>query len=406
MRPEATRATFAALTLLFTLLLSAGCGGSEEEADRPERGGDAAPQTTRPASTGERTAAERTAETAGRGPEEAAEELSLREAVGQMFIVSVDGTGVGPYTESAVRERNVGGVILFEANMRSEAQVRSLTGSLQEIASESQPGIPLLAATDQEGGIVSNAPWVSPQPPAAEVGASGQPEQARRIAETMGEQLLRAGVNADFAPVVDTGGGAAIGSRSYGDDPELVARMGAAAVEGFEEAGVISAAKHFPNHGPATADSHTALPVVEHDMTTVRDYDLPPFAAAVDAGVPMVMASHLVYPAIDPERPVSLSPRALGMLREDLGFDGVIVTDDLSMEAATRGGTIADAAVRAAGAGADAMIVSGAASQQAAAQEAVIRAVESGELPRERVYEAAGRVIEMKREYDLYRGSG
>ena len=155
------------------------------------------------------------------------------------------------------------------------------------------------------------------------------------MAEEIGRDLLRAGVNTNFAPVVDTGFGAAIGDRSYGEDPELVSRMGAAAVEGYEEAGIVSAAKHFPNHGPAVADSHRELPVVDHDMETLRSHDLPPFRAAVEAGVPMVMAGHLLYPAVDAERPASLSPRWMGLLRDEIGFDGVIVTDDLAMAGAS-----------------------------------------------------------------------
>lgn len=332
--------------------------------------------------------------------------MNLREAVGQMFIVSVDGTTMNPYTERAIRDRDVGGVLLFGANMRSEAQVRSLTDSMQATAMGSELAVPLLVAVDQEGGPVSNAPWVSPQPAASEVGAGGDPARASRVALTMGHELLEAGVNTDFAPVVDTGGGAAIGSRSYGDDPALVGRMGAAAVEGFREAGIVSAAKHFPNHGPATADSHTGRPVVGHGMQTVREYDLPPFREAIQAGVPMVMVAHLVYPAIDPNLPASLSPDALGILREELGFEGVIVTDDLSMEAATRGGTVSDAAVEAVGAGADAMILSGTDAEQDAAYEAVIQAVESGEIPRETVYESVERILEMKREYGLYDRAG
>src|SRR5215208_2263327 len=182
--------------------------------------------------------------------------MSVRDMVGQMFVVSVGGTEPDYYIEKMVRERNIGGVILFGYNMKSEQQVKLLTGSLQKLSMETDPAIPLFVAVDQEGGDVASAPWVAPEPAAAEVGSQGDPDEARSIAATIGRQLLPAGVNTDFAPVVDTGFGAAIGKRSYGEDPELVARMGAAAVEGFEKAGVVSAAKHFPNHGPATSDSH------------------------------------------------------------------------------------------------------------------------------------------------------
>lgn len=331
--------------------------------------------------------------------------MSLREMVGQMFVVSVGGTEPDYYVEKMVRERNVGGVILFGPNMESEEQTRDLVSSLQELSMRTEPAVPLFVAVDHEGGLVQHAPWVTPRPAAAEVGARGDPEEARRASEATGRELRRAGVNTDLAPVVDTGTGAAIGSRSYGDDPSLVAAMGAASVEGFESAGVVSAAKHFPNHGPAAEDSHVGRPVVGHDAGTLANLDLPPFRAAVEAGVPMVMVGHLVYPAIDPERPASLSPAAMKLLRDGLGFGGVIVTDDLAMEGAKRGGTVARAAVEAVGAGADLLIVSSPPREQAAAYEAVVAAVEGGRIPRGRVEASVGRIMRVKERYPLYMGN-
>ena len=328
--------------------------------------------------------------------------MSLRDAVGQMFVVSVGGTEPDYYIEKMIRERNIGGVLLFGYNMEGEGQTRRLVNSLQELSMETEPAIPLFVAVDQEGGEISSAPWVTPQPAAAEIGARGKAAEARAVARQVGADLRRAGVNTNFAPVVDTGYGAAIGNRSYGEAPDLVAAMGAAAVEGFEAAEVVSSAKHFPNHGPATTDSHEGLPVVEHDLETIHAYDLPPFRAAVDAGVPMVMAGHLVYPAIDPGRPASLSPGAISLLREELSFDGVVVTDDLAMAGASGGGTPAEAAVAAVKAGADLLIISSPAQEQADAYEAVVGAVESGEIPRARVEEAVRRILNVKEDYPLY----
>jgi beta-N-acetylhexosaminidase len=330
------------------------------------------------------------------------EQMNLGEMVGQMFVISVGGTEPDYYVNKMIRERNVGGVILFAHNMKSEAQTNALTASLQELSMETEPSIPLLVAVDQEGGEISSAPWVAPQPPAARVGARGNPAEARAIAGKMGRELLRAGVNADLAPVVDTGFGAAIGSRSFGENPEVVAEMGAASVEGFEAAGVVSAAKHFPNHGAARTDSHVGLPVVNHDLATIRSHDLPPFEAAVRAGVPMVMVGHLVYPAIDPERPASLSPEAIGMLRGELGFDGVVITDDLAMAGASGDGPPARAAVQAVKAGADLLVISSPPQQQADAYDAVLEAVESGEIPRERIRGSVERVLKVKEKYSLY----
>jgi beta-N-acetylhexosaminidase len=329
------------------------------------------------------------------------EQMSLGEMVGQMFMIGMGGTEPDYYVNKMIRERNIGGVLLFGHNMKSEAQTGALTESLQELSMKTEPSIPLFIAVDQEGGEVSRAPWVTPQPAAARVGARGNPEEARAIAERMGRELLRAGVNTDLAPVVDTGFGAAIGTRSFGEDPELVAEMGAAAVEGFKAAGVVSAAKHFPNHGPATADSHERLPVVDHDLATIRSYDLPPFEAAVAAGVPMVMVGHLLYPAIDPERPASLSPEAVGMLRAELGFDGVVITDDLAMAGASGGGPPARAAVEAVKAGADLLIISSVPRQQADAYDAVVAAVESGEVSRERIRLSVERLLKVKEGYSL-----
>ena len=332
------------------------------------------------------------------------EDMGVRDMVGQMFVVSVGGTEPDYYVEKMVRERNIGGVILFGHNMRSEGQVRDLTASLQRMSMRTQPAVPLFVAVDQEGGAVASAPWVAPQPAAAEIGGRGDPAEARAVAEEIGRDLLRAGVNTNFAPVVDTGFGAAIGDRSYGEDPGLVSRMGAAAVEGYEGAGIASAAKHFPNHGPAVADSHRELPVVHHDMEALRSHDLPPFRAAVEAGVPMVMAGHLLYPAVDAERPASLSPRWMELLREEIGFGGVIVTDDLAMAGASGRGTPEKAAGEAVKAGADLLIVSSPQQQQADAYDAVVAAVESGEIPEERVRDSVRRLVEVKETYGFARG--
>lgn len=325
--------------------------------------------------------------------------MGVRDAVGQMFVVGMDGTEPNYYIEKMVRERNISGILLLGHNMESEEQTKELANSLQRLSMETEPATPLFVAVDHEGGEVQGAPWVSPQPSAAEVGGRADPEEARGISERIGGELRRGGVNTNLAPVVDTGSGAAIGSRSYGEDPALVAFMGAAAVGGFEEAGVVSAAKHFPNHGPALEDSHVAQPIVNHDVETVLRSDLAPFRAAVDAGVPMVMMGHLVYPAVDPERPASLSPAAVGLLRDELGFDGVIVTDDLIMEGARRGGTTAEAALRAVEAGVDLLIISGPPEEQAAAYDAILSAVESGEIPRERIDASVERIERVKDRY-------
>jgi beta-N-acetylhexosaminidase len=331
--------------------------------------------------------------------------MSVRDMIGQMFMISMGGTEPDYYVNKMIRGRNIGGVILFGYNMKSEAQTRALTASLQKLSMRTEPSIPLFIAVDQEGGKISHAPWVTPQPAAARVGTRGDPAEARAIAEEMGRELLRAGVNTDLAPVVDTGFGAAIGTRSFGDNPQLVAEMGAAAVKGFEDAGVVCAAKHFPNHGAATSDSHVSLPAVNHDLATLRSHDLPPFKAVIEAGVPMVMVGHLLFPALDPERPASLSPEAVSMLRGELGFGGVIITDDLAMAGASGDGPPARAAVEAVEAGADLLIISSPPQQQADAYDAVVAAVKSGEIPRGQIEASVERILKVKEDYSLGEGA-
>lgn len=379
-----------------------GCG-ADGDAGRPETVTSTSVQTPAGKTSGQRTIAndgDGNVTTAG-----TATSMSVREMVGQMFVVGMAGTEPDYYIEKMVRERNIGGVLLFGYNMQSEQQTKALTESLQELALATEPSTPLFVAVDHEGGEVAHAPWVSPQPAAAELGARADAREVRGVYEQVGLELRRAGVNTDLAPVVDTGYGSAIGSRSFGEDPRLVAELGAAAVNGFQDAGVVASAKHFPNHGVAVSDSHTSLPVVQHDLQTINSYDLPPFRSAIEAGTPMVMVGHLLYPAIDPNLPASLSPQAMALLRQDLGFDGVIVTDDLAMVGATGDGTPADAAVAAVKAGADLLLISSPPQQQADAYEAVVDAVDSGEISRDQLEDSVRRIEEVKTKYPLYTAS-
>ena len=330
-----------------------------------------------------------------------ASRLSVSEAVGQMFVVGMSGTQPDYYITKMIHERNIGGVILSGSNIESLEQTQTLVSALQKLSTETPSSIPLIIAVDEEGGSVTRAPWIPSHPAATMVGKRGDPDSAYRIAEGVGQNLKEAGINTDLAPVVDTGSGAAIGDRSFGTDPNLVSRMGSAMVKGFEAADVVSVAKHFPNHGPADQDSHTGSPIIGHDISTIETQDLPPFKAAIDAGVPLVMVGHLIYPAIDPALPASLSPRAISLLRQDLGFKGVVITDALNMEGATRGGTVAQTAVEAVSAGADMLLLSAEPQEQADAYEAVEQAVKSGQISREQINQSVGRILRLKEEYRI-----
>jgi beta-N-acetylhexosaminidase len=397
------------LLMLIVLGLSSGCSVPDREASYGSTGSEPEESTAKESAI-HKPGKGATKESSRNEPEQSTSKkvslLRLREAVGQMFVVGVGGTEPDYYIEKMIRERNIGGIILHDYNMQSKEQTQAMVSELQKLSIKTSRCIPLIVAVDQEGGRVSSAPWVTFHPPAAAVGQSGDPARAQRIAEEIGRQLDAAGVNTDLAPVVDTGFGEAIGDRSFGTDPHLVSKMGAAAVRGFEEAGIISTAKHFPNHGAAKVDSHTGLPVVDHDMQTVLSYDLPPFKQAVEAGVPMVMVGHLLYPAIDPERPASLSPKAIKLLRQEVGFDGVIITDDLAMEGAKQGGTVAQAAVKAVSAGADMLIISSPPQEQADAYSAVVRGVKQGRISQDQINDSVDRILKLKQQYLLRNSCG
>jgi beta-N-acetylhexosaminidase len=396
------------LLLLIVLGLIAGCSVPGGEASYGSTGSEPEEGIVKESATNEprkSTAKESARNEPEQSTSKKVSQLSLEDAVGQMFVVGVGGTEPDYYIKKTIRERNIGGIILHDYNMQSKERTQAMVSELQKLSIKTSLCIPLIVAVDQEGGRVSSAPWVTYHPPAAAVGQSGDPAQAQRIAEEIGRQLDAAGVNTDLAPVVDTGFGAAIGDRSFGTDPHLVSEMGAAAVRGFEAAGIISTAKHFPNHGAAKVDSHTGLPVVDHDMQTVLSYDLPPFKRAVEAGVPMVMVGHLLYPAIDPERPASLSPKAIKLLRQEVGFDGVIITDDLAMEGAKQGGTVAQAAVKAVSAGADMLIISSP-QEQVDAYAAVVRGVKQGRISQDQINDSVDRILKLKQQYLLRNSCG
>jgi beta-N-acetylhexosaminidase len=288
----------------------------------------------------------------------------------------------------------LGGVVLFARNVRDPEQLTALTASLRAERPD------LLIAVDEEGGDVTRLEATSGSsfPGNLALGAADDPALTRRVAAAIGGELASVGVNLDLAPVADVivdPANPIVGVRSFGSDPQLVARHVAAFVEGLQSVGVAACAKHFPGHGETAADSHLELPTAEADRETLLARALPPFAAAIDAGVRVVMTAHIRYPALDDE-PATLSPGLIGMLRSDLGFEGLVLTDALEMRAISGTAGLEEGGVRALDAGADALCLGAdrAPSEVERVLSAILEAVRSGRLPEERVREAASRVAE------------
>lgn len=327
--------------------------------------------------------------------------MTLRQKIGQMIHCGFHGYEPGADIERMIRERHVGGIILFARNVRDNRQVAAMNAAFQRIALESgQP--PLTIAIDQEGGMVARlTEGVALMPGNMAIAAGGEPQSAYDAARITAEELLALGVNLNYAPVLDVNVNPAnpvIGVRSYGESPELVAEYGAMAVRGLQETGVTATAKHFPGHGDTNVDSHLDLPTVNHSRKRINEVELVPFRRAIEAGIDAIMSSHIYFPSFESEKlPVTLSHSVLTrLLREELGFEGVIMTDCMEMKAiADHYGTV-DAAVMAIEAGADCVLISHRHDLQEGAIEALVAAVESGHISEARIDESARRLLTMK----------
>lgn len=326
--------------------------------------------------------------------------------VGQRFMIGFDGFAVSADARRLIRDFGVGSVILFKRNVDAPEQVAELVRELQSVARDAGHDLPLLVAVDQEGGRVARMrePWTL-WPPMRAVGRLGSEEHARRVGEALALELKACGIRLDFAPVVDVDTNPrnpVIGDRSFGDDPELVGRMGAALIAGLQNAGVAACAKHFPGHGDTDVDSHLDLPAVEHPRSRLEDVELRPFRRAIEARVATIMTAHVLVRELDDELPATLSPVIVqGLLREQLGYAGVIVSDDLEMKAVAKHWGPGEAAVLAAQAGCDILPVCITHDAQVLALEALVRAQEAGEIPFARTDEALGRVRRLKQAYLL-----
>ena len=326
--------------------------------------------------------------------------------VGQRFMVGFHGHEASLDVKRLIRDFGVGGVILFARNVDQPEQVAELVRELQTVARDAGHDLPLLIAVDQEGGRVARLrqPWTS-WPPLRALGQVGSEDYSRRMGTALAEELLACGIRCDFAPVMDVDTNPknpVIGDRSFGDDPELVGRLGVAMIRGLQDKGVVACAKHFPGHGDTDLDSHLDLPAVDHSLSRLHDVELRPFRQAVEAKVAMIMTAHVLVRELDAELPATLSPRVIdGLLRKDLQYDGVVVSDDLEMKAVAKHWRPARAAVLAAQAGCDILAACADHDAQVEAMEGLIRALESEEISHTLMDDSCDRVKWLKERFLL-----
>jgi beta-N-acetylhexosaminidase len=318
-----------------------------------------------------------------------AETLTLDQQVGQLVVLSFRGTTAPEYVLEALRERRAAGVILFGGNVVSPAQLSELTSSLLRAG-----GTPVIAV-DQEGGRVRRVPWAGPVRSQRQQVAAGT---VRSDATSAAHALRAVGINVTLAPVADVPGdeGAAMAARAFSGDPAVTGASVRAAIRGWRSGGIAAAAKHFPGIGGASRNTDAAVVRIRRSVDVLERIDLAPFRAAVAVGVPVVMVGHALYPALDRFRVASQSePVIEGILRGDLRFRGVVMTDSMEARASLATGSLEDACERAVRAGADLLLLTGRASYRPV-YDHLLAVARADPVLRARVRESAGRVLELK----------
>jgi beta-N-acetylhexosaminidase len=316
--------------------------------------------------------------------------VALHRRIGQLVVVGFNGKTIPEGLRGLAREFDLGGVILFSRNVESPEQIASVAVEAQQLARD----LPLWVGVDQEGGRVARLKRPFTEWPAmAALGRAADESLASRFAGALASELRAVGISIDFAPVLDVltnPKNPAIGDRALGDRAVAVARLGAAIVRALQSSGLAACGKHFPGHGDTGVDSHLDLPVVEHPPDRLQAVDFVPFRAAMEAGVAAIMTGHLLVPSLDEQSPATLSRRIVtDVLRGELGFDGLVFTDDLDMKAISARTTNEHAAVAAIRAGCDVALLCGVDdTAHASSIEALIRAVEREDIPWARVEDA------------------
>jgi len=337
------------------------------------------------------------------------EDMSLEEKVAQMFVVSFFGEELNFAARDLLSEWQPGAVVLLPSNLDTPAQITRLTNSIQQtLIDHGAP--PAFIAVDQEGGIIARldegfTQWAVP----SLLTATQNPDLAYQFGEALAEELLAVGINMNFAPVADLQtnlDNPIIGRRSFGNDPEMVSPIIAAVIAGMQDSGVMATVKHFPGHGDTGADSHLELPVLDFTEDDLFARELIPFQAAMDANTGAVMVAHIYFPQImDTNSPASLSSNIIqDLLRDEMGYDGIVITDALDMDAIDTVYSPSDAAIAAIQAGNDLILIGAHISpeNQIEAMQAVVDAVNSGQISESRIDESVRRILAAKERFNLF----
>lgn len=333
--------------------------------------------------------------------------LNLAQKIGQLLICGFDSYEVNAHIQEMIEQYHIGGIILFRRNIAAIDQLKALNQHLQACNAK-QSSIPLMLTIDQEGGVVARIEeGITYLPGAMALAKVHKPELIQEIYAEVGKELRALGIHTNFAPVADINNNPknpVIGVRAFGETPDEVIPLVLKAMAGLESAHVVSVVKHFPGHGDTEVDSHVGLPLLAHTQERLEAVELAPFVAAIKAGVPMIMSAHVIVPALDAKSlPSTLSPAVLtGLLREKLGFEGVIVTDCLEMDAIAKNYGVVEGAIRAFEAGADLLLISHHQAYQRQFIETMLARVTAGEISEARIDRSVERILALKQRYQMH----
>ncbi|WP_189019908.1 beta-N-acetylhexosaminidase [Paenibacillus marchantiophytorum] len=330
--------------------------------------------------------------------------MSVEEKIGQMIIAGIDGYTVDSATRELLAEEHVGGIILYKPNVQNTNQLVQLTNSLKKTNAGNK--LPLWIGVDEEGGRVTRLPdELIKTPTSKEIGSKGSTKFAYNIGHLLGKELNAYGLNMDFAPDLDVNSNPnnpVIGDRSFGSNASIVSSQGIQVMSGLQSQQVVSVVKHFPGHGDTSVDSHIGLPIVQNDLARLRKLELVPFAEAIKHQADAVMVAHILLPKVDPDNPASMSKTIMtDMLRKEMGFQGLIMTDDMTMGAITTNYGLGEAAVKSVLAGANIVMVGHEPANVMKVITALREAVRSGRIPVDTIDQSVNQVMKLKQKYHL-----